>query len=91
MGIVTAFLIGYLVGANAGQEGYREVVVAARSVKDSPEFEGLLLALRSHAGATFTALGARLAPDHDVTLTPRTLLGRVQDLVGRPGATSPAS
>lgn len=91
MGIVTAFLLGYLVGANAGREGYEEVITAAKAVRDSAEFDGLLRAVRSHASSTLSELGARLGADAGKLSSPLTLLDRVQDLMGRSGATSPGS
>ena len=49
MGILLAFAVGYVVGAQAGSEGYEEVVTSLKLVRDSEEFKALLSALRSHA------------------------------------------
>ena len=94
MGIVLAFAVGYVVGANAGQEGYRDVVDSARAVRDSEEFRAMLAALRSHAGATLRQLGDLLEEVPDEPFNPGRILDRVRDLMdrtGRPSPTAPAS
>lgn len=69
MGIVLAFLVGYAVGARAGQQGYDELVTSMRAVRDSSEFQGFVAALRSHAGATLQDLSFKVADDRDARLT----------------------
>jgi len=91
MGIVLAFAVGYAVGANAGQEGYQEVIDALRAVGRSEELQALLAAVRSHAGATLRQLGAVIEGEPDEPLNPGRLLDRVRDLMGRAAPTSPAS
>jgi hypothetical protein len=85
MGIVLAFAVGYLVGANAGQEGYQDVVDSIRAVRDSEEFRDLLAALRSHAGATLRQLSDILEGAEDEALIPARLVDRVRDLMDRAG------
>jgi hypothetical protein len=91
MGIMLAFAVGYAVGANAGQEGYQEVVDALRAVGRSEELHALAAALRSHAGATLRQLSVVIEGEPDEPLNPGRLLDRVRDLMGRAAATWPAS
>ena len=58
MQILLSFLIGYFVGAKAGEKQFDEVVESARAVAESEEFHSLLLSLRAHASATLHALRA---------------------------------
>ena len=83
MGIVLAFAVGYAVGANAGQEGYQEVIDALRAVGRSEELHALGAALRSHAGATLRQLSVVIEGAPDEPLDPGRLLDRVRDLMGR--------
>ena len=41
VGILMAFAVGYAVGAEAGGEGYDELVASFKAVRDSEEFRGL--------------------------------------------------
>ena len=91
MGIVLAFAVGYAVGANAGQEGYQEVIDALRAVGRSEEIAALVAALRSHAGSTLRQLSIVIEGEAEQTLNPGRLLERVRDLMGRAAATAPAS
>ena len=52
MGLLVVFVAGYIMGANAGADSYREVIDSLRAIRDSEEFAALVAALRSHAGAT---------------------------------------
>lgn len=90
MGIVLAFAVGYVVGANAGERGYQEVLDSLQAVLDSAEFHGLIGALRSHASATLRELSIRVADEPSETPSPTRLVERVRDLMGRAGVTSPA-
>jgi hypothetical protein len=83
MGIVLAFAVGYMVGANAGQEGYQDVVDALRAVRESEEFHGLLSAVRGHASATFRQLSVLVDEASDEQLIPTGILDRVRDLMDR--------
>ena len=91
MGIVLAFAVGYLVGANAGHEGYEEVIESLRAVRASDEFNGLLTALRSHASASLRQLGDLIDEGSGDDASPVRLLERVRTLMGRTGSTWPAS
>jgi len=89
MGIVLAFAVGYVVGANSGQESYREVVDSLRAVRQSEEFHGLVAAMRAHLGASLRQLAdvVDATPGDDA---PAKLLDRVRTLMARPPM-SPAS
>jgi hypothetical protein len=69
VGLILAFAAGYFVGARGGNEGFEEVVAAARAVGESQEVEDLLRALRSHAGHALQELGKRLGSEADEPLT----------------------
>lgn len=86
-----AFAVGYIVGANAGQDGYQDVVESVRAVRESEEFRGLLSALRSHASATFRQLSVLVDDTQDEQFNPSRLLDRVRDLMDRAGIDRPAS
>jgi hypothetical protein len=85
MGIVLAFAVGYVVGANAGQEGYQDVVDAVRSLRESDEFRALLSALRSHASAALRQVGDLVDQDQGEPFDPSKILDRVRDLMDRGG------
>ena len=57
MQILLSFLIGYFVGAKAGEKQFDEVVESARAVAESEEFHSLIMSLRAHAAAAMHALG----------------------------------
>jgi hypothetical protein len=61
MGLVLAFLIGYSVGGRNGRDDLDEILVAARQVMGSEEFQGLVRLLRSHVGAALTDLGTAVS------------------------------
>ena len=60
------FAAGYVLGGKAGNQGIDEVVGAAREILRSKEFQALLAAARSHAGATLKQLG-ELVDDDEIT------------------------
>lgn len=90
MGILMAFAVGYVVGARAGEAGFREVVDALKAVRDSDEFAAFVAALRAHLGHTFGDLAARLGDD-GAPLTMDDVVARVRQLVNERAATSNAS
>jgi hypothetical protein len=51
------FAAGYALGGKAGNQGFDDVVAAAKDVANSREFKALLSAARSHAGATLRQVG----------------------------------
>lgn len=90
MGIVLAFLAGYTVGARAGQQGYDELLASLRSVRDSEEFQGFVMALRSHASATLQDLSVRVGEDDGVRFGAQELFDRVREWAA-PNPTAGAS
>ena len=56
MGVVLAFVAGYLVGTRSGQHGFDELSASARAVRDSEEFRALVSAARSHLSSTLGEL-----------------------------------
>lgn len=77
MEILLAFFIGYAVGAKAGSESFSEVLAAAREVRQTDEFAGLVDALRSHLVSTLhllaDALSKKPEPASDDGLVERVL------------------
>lgn len=90
MGLILAFIAGYVVGARDGSEALDDVIDAAKAVAASQEFEDLIRALRSHAGHVLAELGRRLDPDSGEPLSMESVLGRARDIARR-GATWSAS
>ena len=77
------FAVGYALGGKAGNQGLDEVVGAARDSLHSKEFQALLAAARSHAGATLKQLG-ELVEAGEVTPPPMdNVLDMVKALVER--------
>jgi hypothetical protein len=50
MGVLFAFLVGWVMGSRGGEQSYDEVVAAFKEVRESDEFATLLGALRTHTG-----------------------------------------
>jgi len=95
-----AFAVGYAVGAKAGSDGFDELVDSCKAVWRSEEFQGLLTALRSHAGHVLRDVGQRLQGDADRPISVEEVIARVRGAVravrpdgeqGDGGVTSPAS
>jgi hypothetical protein len=80
MQILLSFLIGYFVGAKAGDNQLDEVVEAARAVADSDEFHSLLLSLRAHAAATLHSLGD-LLEDTEAPTASDSVVARVRRMM----------
>ena len=91
MGVVLAFVVGYFVGANAGQETYREVVDSARAVRESPEFQGLVSSFRSHASSTLRQLATMAGGEEPRPFAPDDVVNRVRGMMSRLGGTSRGS
>jgi hypothetical protein len=75
MGTLFAFLVGWVVGARGGRQGYDDVVRAAREVLASDEVAVLKVAVRQHAVFTLTQLAEWLQSAEEGDL--------VDDAVGR--------
>ncbi len=92
MGLILAFIAGYVVGARDGSDALDEVIDAAKGGGRVAGVRGLDLirALRSHAGHVLAELGHRLDPDTGEPLSMESVLGRARD-IARLGATWSAS
>ena len=86
MGLVLAFIAGYVIGARDGSDALDEVVDAAKAVAASQEFEDLVRALRAHAGHLLQEVGRRIDPTSGEQMSMTTILERARDIVQR-GAT----
>ncbi len=86
MGLVLAFLAGYVIGARDGADALDEVIDAAKAVASSQEFEDLVRALRAHAGHVLQEVGRRIDPSSSEEISMSSILGRARDIVQR-GAT----
>ncbi len=83
MGLVLAFIAGYVIGARDGSDALDEVIDAARAVAASQEFDDLVRALRSHAGHVLQEVGRRIDPSSGEEMSMSTILGRARDIVQR--------
>jgi len=89
VGLVLAFIAGYVIGARDGSDALDEVIEAARAVAASQEFEDLLKVLRSHAGHVLQEIGRRVDPSMGEPVAMTTILARARDFVQRgAGATA---
>ena len=86
MGLVLAFIAGYVIGARDGSDALDEVIDAAKAVAASQEFEDLVRALRAHTGHLLQEVGRRIDPTSGEQMSMTTILGRARDIVQR-GAT----
>jgi hypothetical protein len=86
MGLVLAFIAGYVIGARDGSDALDEVIDAAKAVATSQEFEDLVRALRAHAGHLLQEVGRRIDPTSSEQMSMTTILERARDIVQR-GAT----
>jgi hypothetical protein len=86
MGLVLAFIAGYVIGARDGSDALDEVIDAAKAVAASQEFEDLVRALRAHAGHLLQEVGRRIDPTSGEQVSMTTILERARDIVQR-GAT----
>ena len=85
MGIVMAFLVGYLVGANAGEEGFQELADSIRNVRQAEELGALLAAFRSHAGASLKQAATVVQEGPPERFNPTDVVDRVRGLIDRAG------
>lgn len=57
MKLVVGFVVGYVVGARAGSQGFERVERAVRDVRESDEFQGFLTELQTHVRETARTVG----------------------------------
>ena len=63
MGTLFGFIVGYFLGARAGNDGYQRVVQAWQEVRDSDEFINFLRVLRGHTQDTLRTVSERLGDE----------------------------
>jgi hypothetical protein len=81
VGLVLAFIAGYVIGARDGSDALDEVIEAAKAVARSQEFDDLVRALRAHAGHVLQEVGRRVDPSSGEPLTMSTFLGSAGEFV----------
>lgn len=75
MGTLFGFLVGYVVGARAGSDGFDDVVRAYHDIRRSTEFRNLLDVVRHHSRGTLARLLERLAaPEEQLSTIERAKL-----------------
>jgi hypothetical protein len=93
VGLILAFIAGYVIGARDGSEALDEVVDAARAVAQSQEFEDLVKVVRAHTGHVLVEIARRLDPatDEGEPMPMNTILARARDIVQRGSAAAGAA
>lgn len=81
MGIVLAFVAGYIFGEQAARESYADLVTSAQAVRESEEFRALVAAARAHSGFLLRDLAERVAPGGGKPLTVSDVLARLRSTV----------
>ncbi len=66
MSALFGFVVGYVVGARAGSEGFERLEQAFRDIRDSDEFRNFVSLLRSHLQGTVETVNDRLKQDGPV-------------------------
>jgi hypothetical protein len=61
MGTLFGFVVGYVLGARAGAQGFEEVVQSLRAIRRSDEFHGFVDAMKSHSRHVLSQVTGRLA------------------------------
>jgi hypothetical protein len=82
MGLIMAFVAGFIVGGRGGNEGFEEVAAALKAVGESQEVEDLLVALRSHASHVLQEVGRWLEPGGE-PVSMGTILERARAVIQR--------
>jgi|KBSSwiStaDraftv2_1062776.scaffolds.fasta_scaffold714675_2 hypothetical protein len=86
MKVVLALAAGYMIGARTGSEHFDDILRSLRAVRDSEEFQELIVNIRSHAGSTLRELAALVEHPSDAAGGDATISGdlvaRVRDLAG---------
>lgn len=76
MELLLAFVIGWAAGARGGEQGFREVVDAARELRHSDEFRALVRAMKAHVASGLRTL-SEVLDDHQEEVTPDSVVARV--------------
>ena len=87
MGVIAAFLVGYVVGARAGSAEFDDLVRSFNAIRASEEFADFTAAMRSHASHALHGIAGLISGESDggleTTLSPQDVVDRVRSLVGR--------
>ena len=76
MELLLAFVIGWAAGARGGEQGFRDVVDAARELRQSDEFRALMRAMKAHVATGLRTL-SEVLDDHNDEVTPDSVVARV--------------
>ncbi len=82
IGVAVAFCVGWSVGAKVGTEGVHEVLAAAKTVKESEEFDALVAIARVHGAEVLVRL-SKMVSGEIAMPEPVDLLDRVKRLKAR--------
>ena len=81
MGLVLAFVAGYVIGARDGSEALDEVIDAAKALAASQEFDDLVRALHAHVGHVLQQVGRRIDPSSGEEMSMSSILAQARDIV----------
>lgn len=76
MSTLFGFVVGYIVGARAGSQGFDRVEAALREIYESEEFRSFVEVVKSHAKGTVSTINQRLQDGSP-------MLGDVDDLAAQ--------
>jgi hypothetical protein len=83
VGLIMAFIAGYVVGGRGGNEGFDEVVSALRALGESQEVEDLIKVLRSHAGHVLREVSKLLDPNVEEPVSLNSFIEKARGFVQR--------
>ncbi len=69
MSALFGFVVGYVVGARAGNDGFERLEQAWRDIRQSDEFRNFLELVRTHVSGSLKTVGERLEDDSGSILT----------------------
>jgi len=61
MGTLFGFVVGYVIGARAGSEGFDDLLRALAAIRESEEYRGFVTSLREHVLHSVREVNQRLA------------------------------
>jgi hypothetical protein len=79
MGIVLAFVVGYVLGERSARATDSDLIESAKAVRDSDEFQAFVEAVRSHTGHVLREVADRVTPGSERTVTMQDVLQRLRD------------
>ncbi|MEO6886955.1 MAG: hypothetical protein ABI232_11835 [Jatrophihabitantaceae bacterium] len=81
MEALLAFYFGWSMGARSGAHGMEELNAALVSLRESDEFAGLVVALRSHAASIMREVAERVEGADGAPMGMPDVLARVYELI----------